>query len=174
MEKNKNNIYLSLMIGAIFFLLLSNIGLYYKLVKLQTTISNLVEPPKGLPEGNQAPGFTLDNLQGEAMSLSQAPDDLLLVFSSTSCPACQKFWPMLVRFHEKNPEIKIWMVSKGSIEANKEMVMSGGFDFPILIWDDEVSKDYKVPGTPYLYYLKDQKILFSGFSDGLEKIGNDR
>lgn len=156
--------------GSILFLLLSNLGLYIKVKNLQAYVTDSLEPPKGLEEGIEAPDFDLVNLHGQIITLSQETNDLLLVFSSPTCPACQSFWPYLNEFHKQNPNITIWMISKGTLEVNKEMASSEGFDFPILMWDDEVSIEYKVPGTPYLYYLKDKKIVFSGFSDGLEYI----
>jgi len=63
------------------------------------------------------------------------------------------------------------MISRGSDDENKKMVIENNFDFPIIAWDEKIAQDYKVPGTPFLYLLsKEQKIIFAGFANEMEKL----
>lgn len=174
--KEKTNIYLSLLTGSVLLLLLANLGLFYRMNQLQSFILKSLEPfqmPLGLENGEKAPDFNIASINRNAtVSLSEFKEQpILLVFSSTSCPACKDFWPILREFQVSHPDLEIIMISQGTIAENIEMVKSQGFEFSVLLWEDELVKEYKVPGTPYLYVIQDgQKVVFSGYANQLGQI----
>jgi thiol-disulfide isomerase/thioredoxin len=95
------------------------------------------------------------------------------MFSSTTCSACKDFWPLLKDFADKNPKLNIVMISEGTLEEELRMKNQVDFNFLILQADQNIFKNYKVPGTPYLYLLdKNMKIVLAGFSDQLEEVEN--
>ncbi|MDD5370581.1 MAG: redoxin domain-containing protein [Anaerolineaceae bacterium] len=169
-----------LILGIMVTLLLANLGLFYRMNQLQSQVIEVLAPfqiPKGLEEGITAPSFILRDLTDKSISLDTllegnlTQNDLLLVFSSTSCSACQEFWPVLNQFHKNYPNQKIVMISRGSIEDSSMMANKQGFDFQILQSDEKTEQSYKIPGTPYLYLVSKEKVInFAGFSNDLSQI----
>ena len=179
MRRRKFTSYLWVLMGTIFFLLIANLSLFLRIIQLQEQVMLVLQPlqiSRGLEVGAKAPDFKLKNTQGQVVSLNNIlnnihNNELLIVFSSTTCPACQKFWPILNKFAQTHPEVNVLMISRGSDDENKKMVIENNFDFPIIAWDEKIAQDYKVPGTPFLYLLsKEQKIIFAGFANEMEKL----
>lgn len=58
------------------------------------------------------------------------------------------------------------MVSRGSAEENRRMAEGQGFDFPVLVWDDAVAREYAVPGMPFFYVLDEEGVIVNkGFGN---------
>ncbi len=181
----KQNKYDYIILGSIFLLLITNIVLFLRMNQLQNAILSALTPytiPVGLQTGAKSPLFTAESTDGDRISLQDLLTNsenkyVFLVFSSTTCSACQQFWPELKRFAENHPDLAIIMMSNGEQSENETMQKEQDFPFPIVAWDENVANEYKVPGTPYLYLLsRDQQVLFSGFADeigDLERIIND-
>jgi peroxiredoxin len=166
---------LGLMMGTIFLLLFANLGLFLRMTALQTRVLETLGPfqtLRGLEAGATAPGFSLKDLQDRVISLGDFHEQpILLVFSSTSCPPCREFWPVLQEFHQGHPELGLVMVSRGTREENRRMAKEQAFRFPVLDWDDRLASAYKVPGTPYLYLIaEDRTIQFAGFPDEMDQL----
>ncbi len=106
-------------------------------------------PEGGIRPGQKAPAFSLADMQGNEVALSEFQGKrVLLVFASTECGACRRMFPHLSEYHEQHPEQQIVMILSGSKEAKEEVADTYHFDFPVLAWDDEVAYAYQVPGTP--------------------------
>lgn len=135
MSKDQTNPYLVLLIIIVMLLLLTNVGLFVRMLQLQQRVLEALEPltpQRGLDIGDKAPGFVLNNFQGHTVSLEDFKGKpLLLVFSSTTCSICQQFWPTLSEFSRENPDIPILMVSYGSAEESNKMIMDYDFDFSL-------------------------------------------
>ncbi|MYD08809.1 MAG: redoxin domain-containing protein [Chloroflexi bacterium] len=59
-------------------------------------------PPVGLAEGNRAPGFTIDTLDGASLSLSDLSDNVtLLNFWGTWCGPCRREMPEFQKAYEE-------------------------------------------------------------------------
>lgn len=175
MRDNRLEKYFALLMVTVVILMVSNLALFLRMTQLQTEVINtlsLFKPPHGLEAGESAPAFALKDINDRILSLdSYSGDPILLVFSSTTCAACQEFWPSLQEFHSIRPDFPILMVSRGTQEENEQMVNEQHFDFPVLLWSEEVSSDYKIPGTPYLFLISDaQEIEFGGFASDLDRI----
>jgi len=111
----------------------------------------------GLPAGTKAPVFTLPDLSGQLRSFNKllGKEPTLLVFSDVTCGPCQALAPDLVRLNQDG--VRVVMVSRGDLDANREKATEHGIDFPVLLqrsW--EVSKEYAMFATP-IGYLVDRK-----------------
>lgn len=166
---------LYMIFAIVVILLVANVGLYFRLNKLENQVVKLsqsLQPPEALPVGGRAPYFELNTPVGQRISLNDFEGEpVLLVFSSIGCPACQDFWPYLLDFSIENPSLEILMISRGTIEENSDLVEALDARFPIIQWDDKIAEDYKVPGTPYLYLIsKRQTISLAGFGPDLDRV----
>ena len=171
---------LILMLMAIVILLMVAIGgLFFQMIKLQEEVLSVLSvgqaaPPlnMGLATGTPATDFDLVATDGQPASLSDwAGQTVLLMFSSTGCPACREMYPDLKAFSERHPEVQTVMVSRGTDEENRQLVKAQGFAFPVLTGNDAVAGDYLVPGTPFFYVLDGQGIIVNkGFANSLEQL----
>ena len=173
--KKTNNVVMGLLIVVVIVLIINNIILLNKVNKIQTTFSKVFNPiPMGLEAKSKAPEFNLQDVSEQRYTLQMYQgEEVLIVFSSPDCPACEKFWPDIVEFQKKFPLINTVMISKGDEQQLSELAINQNFNFPLLFWDDTVAADYNVPGTPYIYLISENEtILFGGFSDSLSEIEN--
>ncbi len=166
---------LGLLIGMIVLTVVINSILLIKINQLQTTsvqMLSLLRPPHGLEIGEYIPEFTLETIQGEHIRSAQfSGKKLLLIFSSPTCRACQIFWPALKDFANRHPQLDILLISLGTRGEILRMSNEQKFPFPVLIGNEKVFRDFKVPGTPYLYLIsEDQTIRLSGFSERLVEV----
>jgi len=95
---------------------------------------------------------------------------VLLAFSSPRCPACVEMYPHLKAFSEGREDVQVVMISRGSAEENRQLIEEGGFGFPVLTWDDEVARDYEIPGTPFFYVIDGGVSINKGFANTLEQL----
>ncbi|MDD5369929.1 MAG: TlpA disulfide reductase family protein [Anaerolineaceae bacterium] len=168
-----------ILIGCVIVLLLSNLGLFLRMNELQIEIIQFLrasqfssDMPKGLQKGVKAPQFSLADTTGHIVTLEDfRGQTILVVFSRTTCPACQKMYPVLKSFHESHPSQVIIMISSGTEEENRQILIKEELDFPILKWQDSITSTYQVPGTPFFYIIDGQGfILRSEFADSLASI----
>ncbi len=178
MNETKTNVLLLMLMGIVILLMVTIIGLFIRMNQLQNNVVAALEflgavsEPPGLEKGTKAPEFSLPDVRGQTVTLGDfAGQGVLLVFSSTRCPACAELSPNLKTFSEEMDEMQVVMISRGSVEENQQLVEEQGFGFPVLIWDDGVARDYKVPGTPFLYVINESGVVVSrGFANSLGQL----
>ncbi len=87
------------------------------------------------------------------------------------CPACVAMYPRIQAFSVGRGDLQVVMVSRGTAEENRRLVAEQGFAFPVLVWEDEVARAYKVPGTPFFYVVDgDGVIVNKGFANTREQL----
>ena len=113
-----------------------------------------------LPEGSQAPDFSLTGIDGKEYRLSQALKEgpLLTVFVKTTCPACDLVMPYLKRLTEayRRDGWQIWVVTQNPADASREFAERFGASFPVLVDQPEewaVSRAWDPPATPTLFLV---------------------
>lgn len=171
---------LLMLMSVIIILMVMSIGLFLRMNQLQSLVVQALaplqgafQPSEGLAVGTQAPHFSLTSTGGQIVSLTDYDEgSLLLVFSSTTCPACQDKHPMLKAFNELHPDFTLLIISKGSEEDNQTLVQEQGFTFPVLIWKDEVADAYQVPGVPHFYVIENGMVAYGGFATSVEELEN--
>lgn len=132
-----------------------------------------------LPLGTKAPDFTLVNVDGSSVSLSQfsgAPA-LVVVFMCNHCPFVKHLADALAQFGHECQSLGVAVVGISSNEVSsfpadspEQMVHEAelrGYPFPYL-YDEtqEVAMAYRAACTPDFYVFdKDQKLAYRGQFD---------
>ncbi|QEK13349.1 redoxin domain-containing protein [Crassaminicella thermophila] len=108
--------------------------------------------------GKPAPDFTLENLQGESVSLSDFRGKNVLVnFWATWCPYCVKEMPDLNKLYIENKEndFVVLAVDVGESKEDVEKYLEGkSYEFPVLLdKDGSISIKYMVRGLPTSFMI---------------------
>ena len=108
---------------------------------------------EGIEPGQLAPDFTLTNLDGEEVSLSDYRDKYVLInFWTTWCPNCLAELPFLEDLQNNYPEeVKVLAVNFGEGQGtiNEFMDDMEFEDFMVLIDENQaVGREYLVRGVP--------------------------
>ena len=179
MNKNKTESFLFLLTGIVIVLMVMNLGLFLRMNQLQQEILQTLLPfqqasqrPESLPTGTQAPPFSLLDVDEQMVSLDDfSGESVVLIFSSTTCSACQDIYPSLKEFNERHPELAFLVISKGSDEENQNLAKQQGFAFPVLGLQDDVAKAYQVSAIPFFYLIDGEGVIVSGgFISSLEQL----
>jgi len=131
-------------------------------VQENTDKENIDEKSQELAVGKIAPSFTLNNLNGEEVSLSDYEGKIVLInFWATWCGYCDKEMPDLQRLHEENEDLVVLAVD---VRESKQEVQSyidkGNYDFPVLLDENgEASITYLVSAFPTSYFVDEKGIL---------------
>jgi len=100
-----------------------------------------------------APDFTLQDLSGQDISLSDLQGKgVIIFFWATWCPHCRNALPILSREYQNMLDSDIVLLAI-NIRESKKLVESyaqrNSIDFPVLLdWDSEVASAYEVVGVP--------------------------
>ncbi|MBX2799353.1 MAG: TlpA family protein disulfide reductase [Myxococcales bacterium] len=124
---------------------------------------NLLFPPR--PPGlGPAPDFTLNNLEGQQVTLSSVDSDLVVLnFWFTTCPPCRAEIPELTAFARDNPDIELYGVSTdvnmppGRLQRESHKL---GIRYPVL--HDvraDVARRYGVSVFPTTLVIRDMQIV---------------
>jgi len=93
---------------------------------------------------------------------------------SIRCRTCAEVWPHLKTFNQREGDVQVVMISRGSAEENRQLMEEQGFDFPVLAGDDAIARDYQVPGTPFFYVIDGEGMIasasFAGILEQLEAL----
>jgi len=130
-------------------------------------------------QAQQAPDFTLRNLDNQEVSLSELRGQVVLInFWATWCGPCQVEMPHLQRMHEELSEQGLTILAVSVDEARtssrvKPHIKSKGFTFPVLLdTATEVVSQYNPQKTlPYSVLVDRQGNVswrHSGYSPGDE------
>jgi len=105
----------------------------------------------GLAPGAKAPTFALPSVEGSIVtleSLLQPDKQTLLIFSDPGCGPCNMLMPKVAEWQRQHDRLNIAIVSRGTLEANREKAAQHGVG-PVLLQDGHgVFDAYRVAGTP--------------------------
>jgi peroxiredoxin len=127
----------------------------------------------GLPAGTPAPDFLLPGLDGNPLSLrARRGQRVLLLFLDPDYLPCRHLLSDLVRnAREEDPALQTVIVSRGSLEANREFVAECRITTPIGIqryWD--TSRAYQLMATPAAYLVDEGGSIARGVAFGRDAI----
>jgi len=150
--------------------MLMNIGLFLQMRNLQREVLGALLPLKGssrtqetLPKRFPAPGFETIDTEGNLVSLAGYHDtNVLLIFASPTCNACQAIYPTLKEFSDDHPEVEIILLSNGDDDQNKGLVLDYGYEFPVALLTKELSDSYLISTVPFAYLIDDNGLIVSG------------
>ena len=132
----------------------------------------ITPPPFARLIGQPAPVFSLDGLQGAAVSSEDAPAgrSWLLFFAEASCRACDATYPALAQASERFPVVVVGAGDRAVLQeklAPYGLVSVAGHDS---LW--EVNQAYGVPGYPSVLLIDPQGVVRKGAvgSQGLEQV----
>ena len=139
-----------------------------------------------LPLGTKAPDFSLPNVDGRTVSLSEfsGKKGLLVMFICNHCPFVKHLRDDLAKFGREYQEKGLAIVAISSNDAEafpddspermREEAKSAGYTFPYLYdASQEVAKAYTAACTPdFFLFDADRKLVFRGQFDD-SRPGND-
>ena len=99
---------------------------------------------------NQAPDWSLKNLEGDVVSLEDfRGKTVVLNFWATWCGPCKTEIPTFSQFAEENPDIPVLGIAvEGSAKSLKRAAKALGISYPVLIANREIKENYKVSSLP--------------------------
>jgi len=123
-------------------------------------------PPFGNEVGNRAPDFTLKNLDGESVTLSDfLGKPVMLHFWLTGCQVCMEEMPRIQTAYDNlsADDIAILTVNVlGDPEEVRSFVENEGLTLPVLLDSDrEADEEYKVPYFPTTYFIDAEGVISS-------------
>ena len=116
----------------------------------------------GLGKNQLAPDFTLYNLQGEKLTLSELRGKrVVLNFWATWCPPCKAEMPHMQKYYAKYSEednVEIVGVNltygKEKVERVEQFLQSYDITFPVVLQpDDAVEEQYGIITLPTTYFI---------------------
>lgn len=121
--------------------------------------------------GKLSPNFTLENLEGEEVSLEDYKGKIIMLnFWATWCPYCVKEMPDMNRLQEENDDLVVLAVNiKEEKDKVKEYIEEGGYDFEVVLdTKASVAETYLVGPLPTTYFIDKEGILIGGVPGMLE------
>lgn len=112
--------------------------------------------------GELAPDFTLKNLSGEEVSLSDYRGKIVMInFWATWCKWCDIEMPDMQKLSSENDDLVVLAVDvEEGIEEVKAYIEKGGYDFEVVLDSNgDISKTYLVNGLPNSYFVDKEGIL---------------
>ena len=126
----------------------------------------------GIVAGKPAPDFTLINMNGEEVKLSDYQGKLVyLNLWATWCGYCDQEMPDLQALNAENDDL---VVLAENVREDKDTVQpyldKGGYDFPVLLDEEgEIATKYLVAGMPTTYFINSEGILLDRYPGMMEK-----
>ena len=147
-----------------------------KEVYSETTLSDATSQI-GLQEGNRAPDFTLQTLDGVEMKLSDMLGKLVFLnFWTTWCPPCKAEVPHLQEFYEEQKDNNVEVIAVNLTTSEKkadnvgEFVKEYGLTFPVLLDNKgDVADTYQILTIPTTYVIDTQGIVRKRIVGPLDK-----
>ena len=122
--------------------------------------------------GELAPDFTLKNLDGEEVSLSDYKGKIVLInFWATWCKFCDVEMPDLNNVDKKNDDVVVLAVNVQEEQPKvSEYIKEGGYDFEVVLdTKGNISRNYLVSSFPTTYAVDKEGILVGGVPGMLTK-----
>jgi peroxiredoxin len=136
----------------------------------------------GLKPGDDATAFTLKNVDGKSVSLSDYKDQkgVILVFTCNPCPFAKAYEQRIIRLHNiyADKGFPVVAINPNDVEISPDdsmeqmKVRADEKDYPFVYLKDETQDVYKSYGatkTPHIYLLQNKggkfKVVYVGAID---------
>jgi peroxiredoxin len=124
--------------------------------------------------GDEAPNFTLTNLQGEEVDLKSLRGKAVMInFWGTWCPPCRSEMPAMQKMYEKYRQQGFEIIAVNIAEtevAVDSFAKRYGLTFPIwLDRDRDVVKQYKIGPLPSTLFLNREGIITDRVEGALDQ-----
>ena len=132
------------------------------------------EKPSQAVEGSTAPDFTLKDLNGKEVRLSDLRGKIVVLnFWATWCPPCREEVPSLMRLNQAMAGKQFQMLAVSQDEGGKEAVEAyfkkSSNSLPALIDSDQkVGKRYGLTGVPETFIIDKNGIILKKIVGGLD------
>lgn len=134
-------------------------------------VSKDEKPEADIKAGSPAPDFTVENLAGDTVSLSDYQGKIVILnFWATWCGFCDQEMPDLDRFNNDFEDVAVVAVDvmeERPIVA--DYIEKGGYDFDVVLdLDGEIARTYLIGGYPTSYFIEEDGTLIGRVVGPLE------
>ncbi|WP_188453334.1 TlpA family protein disulfide reductase [Virgibacillus oceani] len=113
--------------------------------------------------GDQAPDFTLENMEGNRLSLSDYRGQFVILnFFTSWCPPCREEAPDLQEFEEQyGDQTKLLIIDRAEPKVNVQEHIDefNSTSTYLLDYNDSMAKPYGVKGQPETFFIDEQGII---------------
>jgi peroxiredoxin len=131
-------------------------------------------PARGLPLGTPAPAFALSGIFGEVLTLDALRSQgkpVMLIFSDPNCGPCNAMLPDIAGWQRDHfATMTAALISRGSVEANREKIGKNGLANVLLQQDREVAESFNAPATPSAVLVSPDGDIASALAEGAQAI----
>ncbi len=118
----------------------------------------------GLNVGNLAPDFTLDDLEGGKVRLSDLRGSAVFInFWATWCPPCRAEMPEIEAVHQKYKDKGVVVIGVDIMESEstvRRFIQQGGYTWTFAMdTSGEVSAQYNINAIPTSYFIDREGII---------------
>ncbi len=118
----------------------------------------------GVNVGDRAPDFTLTDLDGNQLSLSDFRGKVVFInFWATWCPPCRAEMPEIEAVHQQYKTKDVVVIGVDILEADdkvRQFVKQGGYSWTFVIDSAGlVSADYNINAIPTSYFIDKEGII---------------
>lgn len=123
-----------------------------------------VDSPAGVNQGNRALNFTLENLAGEEVSLSDYEGNVVVLnFWATWCPPCRAEVPDLEAAYQEHQEeglVVLGVSVEDPARAVESFVAEMDMTYPVVLdQNGKVMRAYRAPGLPMSVVLDREGVI---------------
>ncbi len=128
--------------------------------------------PVGIEVGDRAPNFTLPDLSGKSVSLSDFRGHVVILdFWASWCPPCRASMPTLHKYYEEFKDRGLVLLGVSldrSAEDARSFLEANGYHDLIALWgsvsaSQGVAREYGIYGIPHTFVLDPNGVIrFSG------------
>ncbi len=137
------------------------------------------DAPRVVAVGSVAPDFTLENMQGEKVSLSQFRGKVVIVnFWATWCPPCRTEMPSMEVLHETFKDDGLILlainVEQSGAKVVAEFLKESPYSFPILLDEqNQTQNSYTVFQYPTSFIVDRNGIVVKKLVGAVHWMGGD-
>jgi thiol-disulfide isomerase/thioredoxin len=127
----------------------------------------------GIPVGHTPPAVTLENLDGDSVSLAQwiGKKPVIVEFWATWCPICEELLPKMEAAHKRYGDRAEFLVVAVAVNQSKNSVRRHLQKHPMpftFLWDGNGAavRAFKAPSTSYIAVLDVKgKVVYTGVGE---------